>query len=309
MSRLSIVVPVYFNETNLPDTLPALLALRDKLGDLELELVFVDDGSKDRSFEILREFQKSCPVPLQVIGLTRNFGSMAAIMAGLTHATGDCIGVVAADLQDPPELLLEMADQWKKGIKSVFAVRAEREDGWIQQLFSNTFYWLIRNVAIPNYPKYGFDFFLADRQVIAEIIEIREKNTNLMSLVYWLGFPCVMIPYKRVRRQKGRSRWTLSKKVKLFIDSFVAFSYFPIRLLSAIGILFSFGAAIYLCIVTYSYFTHRIPVSGWTSLVIIITFSSGLQMTMLGVLGEYLWRNYDESRRRPPYVIDSIHRS
>jgi len=309
MSRLSIVVPVYFNEPNLPDTLPTLLALREKLVGIELELVFVDDGSKDRSFEMLRDFQKSSPVPVQVIRLTRNFGSMSAVMAGLTHATGDCIGAISADLQDPPELFIEMVEQWKKGIKTVFAVRAHREDSWFDTAFSNGFYWLLRNFAIPNYPKYGFDFLLADRQVIADIIRIREKNTNLMSLVYWLGYPCVMIPYTRRRRRKGRSRWSLAKKVKLLIDSFVAFSYFPIRLLSAVGILFSVAAAIYLCIVIYAYLTHRVPVSGWTSLAIIITFTSGLQMMMLGVLGEYLWRNYDESRRRPSFVIDSIHRS
>lgn len=145
--------------------------------------------------------------------------------------------------------------------------------------------------------------------MITEIIKIREKNTNLLSLVYWLGYPCVMIPYTRARHRKGESRWTYSKKVKLFIDSFVAFSYFPIRLLSAMGILFSLAVAIYLCIVTFSYFTHRIPVSGWTSLVILVTFNSGLQLTMLGVLSEYLWRNYDESRRRPTYIVNSIHRS
>ncbi|HEY4245808.1 MAG TPA: glycosyltransferase family 2 protein [Lacunisphaera sp.] len=309
MSRLSIVVPVYFNEPNLPETVPALLALQEKLGDMELELVFVDDGSRDRSFVILKELQKAHPSRIKVVKLTRNFGSMAALMAGLANATGDCVGAIAADLQDPPELFIEMVDYWKKGTKSIFAVRARREESWTQKALASAFYWLMRRFAIPDYPKGGFDFFIADRQVIAQLLTIREKNTNLMSLVYWLGFPSVLIPYTRRERTKGRSRWTLSKKIKLWIDSFVAFSYVPIRLLSLVGVSLSLLAAAYLWVVVFAYFANKIPVSGWASLAILMTFTSGLQMLMLGILGEYLWRNLDESRRRPSYVVESIHGS
>lgn len=305
MTRLSIVVPVYFNELNLPDTVPALLALQKDLPAIQLELVFVDDGSRDRSWEILCAFQQAHPKTVKTAKLTRNFGSMAALLAGLAIATGDCVGAIAADLQDPPELFITMIAAWRSGVKSVFAVRADREETRSQKIFSGTFYWLMRRLAIPGYPAGGFDFFLADRQVITELLGMKEKNTNLMTLVYWMGFPYTLIPYTRRRRSKGRSRWTFSKKIKLLVDTFVSFSYFPIRFCSALGITLSGMAAIYLCVVLYAYFAHKTPVSGWTSLAILVTLTSGVQMVMLGILGEYLWRSFDESRRRPPYVIET----
>ncbi|HEX8847931.1 MAG TPA: glycosyltransferase family 2 protein [Gemmatimonadaceae bacterium] len=303
---LSIVVPVYYNELNLPDTIPQLLALEEKLPGFRLQLVFVDDGSRDASLAVLREHQAREPERITVVKLTRNFGSMAAINAGLTVAIGDCVGMIAADLQDPPELFLEMVDHWLRGAKAVFAVRADREEPLAQKFFSNSYYALMRRFALPEYPAGGFDFFLIDRQVVAEIVRIREKNTNLMSLIFWLGFKPVAIPYVRRARQKGVSRWTLGKKIKLFIDSFVAFSYAPIRGLSALGLLVAGAAFVYGAYVFYSWAVHHIPVKGYAPVVILLAFTAGIQMVMLGVLGEYLWRTLDETRRRPPFVIDEI---
>lgn len=303
-ARLSIVVPVYFSEPNLPDTLPQLLALRDGLGDVELELVFVDDRSEDRSLELLREWQTKHPDIIQVLRLSRNFGSMAAILAGIEAATGDCIGVIAADLQDPPELFLEMVQHWLKGTKVVFAVRADRDESAMQKFFSNSYYALMRRYALKGYPSGGFDCFLIDRQVGAEIVRIGEKNTNLMSLIFWLGFAPVMIPYVRRARLKGKSRWTFSKKVKLFIDSFVAFSYAPIRFLSFFGAAVALSSFVYAGVVFVAWLFRGIPVQGFASLVILLAFTAGVQMLMLGILGEYLWRTLDETRRRPAYVVD-----
>ncbi len=235
MKTFSIVIPVYYNEPNLPETVPQLLALAERLPDLHLELVFVDDGSGDRSLDLLRDFQRAYPDAIRIVKLTRNFGSMAAIQAGLTVARGDCVGMIAADLQDPPELFLEMLEHWRQGVKAVFAVRQEREDPPLSAWFANRYYDLIRRFAIRDYPPGGFDFFLIDRQVVEEINRIREKNTNLLTLIFWLGFRPVLIPYTRRKRRKGQSRWTLSKKIKLFTDTFVAFSYFPIQLLSLGG--------------------------------------------------------------------------
>ena len=303
----SIVVPIYFNEPNIPDTIPQLLALGERVEDCRIELVFVDDGSKDGSLAALREFQARHPTQIKVVKLTRNFGSMAAIQAGLTVATGDCVGMIAADLQDPPEIFLDMLAHWRRGTKAIFAVRADREESFGQKLFSNTYYALMRRFALSDYPAGGFDFFLIDRQVVDEVNRIREKNTNLMSLIFWLGFQPVAIPYVRRARQKGKSRWTLAKKVKLFIDSFVAFSYGPIGLLSAFGILVAVSAFVYGGWVLYSWAIHHIPVKGYAPIVILLAFTSGIQMVMLGVLGEYLWRTLDESRRRPAYVIDEVY--
>ncbi len=306
MKTFSIVVPIYYNEPNLPETVPQLLALAERLPDLRLELVFVDDGSGDRSLDILRDFQRKYPDFIRIVKLTRNFGSMAAIQAGLTVASGDCVGMIAADLQDPPELFLEMVEHWRQGVKAVFAVRQEREDPPLSAWFANRYYDLIRRFAIRDYPTGGFDFFLIDRQVVDEINRIREKNTNLLTLIFWLGFRPVLIPYTRRKRRKGKSRWTLSKKIKLFTDTFVAFSYFPIQLLSLVGFLVALGAFLYGAFIFFYWLFVGIRVEGWVSTMIILTFTSGVQMTLLGILGEYLWRALDEIRRRPPYVIDEI---
>lgn len=308
MKIFSIIVPVYYNALNLPDTIPALMALAQAVPDYQLELVFVDDGSKDNSLEILRDFQRRYPDTIRVVKLTRNFGSMAAIQAGMMVAQGDCVGVIAADLQDPPELFLDMIHYWESGIKSIFAVRQDREESLLQKNFSNSYYRLIRRFAIKDYPDGGFDFLLIDRQVVNEINKIQEKNTNLMSLVFWLGFKPVMIPYVRRARRKGKSRWTLTKKIKLFIDTFVSFSYFPIRLFSTIGILFALGAFVYGLYVLYAWWRMEIGVRGWVTTILLLTFTSGVQMTMLGILGEYLWRTLDETRKRPHFIIDEIYK-
>jgi len=306
VKKLSIVVPVYYNELNLPETIPTLLQLSESLPTLDLELVFVDDGSGDRSLEILMNFHQLYPEQIKVVKLTRNFGSMAAIQAGFTAAAGDCVGVIAADLQDPAELFIEMVAHWERGVKAVFAVRVDREESFSQKLFANTYYACMRRFAIPNYPAGGFDFLLIDRQIVDEVNGIHEKNTNIMSLIFWLGHGHIMLPYTRRSRAKGKSRWTLSKKIKLFIDSFVAFSYFPIRVLSGLGLFVAISAFVYGSFIFYSWTVSRIEVKGWTPIMILLAFASGIQITMLGVLGEYLWRALDETRRRPNYVIDEV---
>lgn len=308
MKTISIVVPVYYNENNLPETIPQLLALAPKFPEYQLELVMVDDGSGDDSLGVLRKFQQEYPNLIKVVKLTRNFGSMAAIQAGFAVASGDCVGMISADLQDPPELFLEMISHWENGSsKAVFAIRQDREEQPVQKFFSNSYYSLIRQFALSGYPNGGFDFFLIDRQVVNDLNRIQEKNTNLMTLIYWLGYKPVMIPYIRRQRVKGKSRWTLAKKIKLFIDTFVAFSFFPIRLLSVIGFLVAIGSFFYGLFVLVYWLNFGIEVKGWVPTIVVLTFTSGIQMAMLGVLGEYLWRTLDEARNRPPFVIDTIY--
>jgi dolichol-phosphate mannosyltransferase len=307
IKTVSIVVPVYFNEPNLPDTIPQLLALEDSLSGYSLELIFVDDDSKDQSLAILLDYQKRFPKQIKVVKLTRNFGTMAALQAGLTVATGDCVGVIAADLQDPPALFVEMVRHWEGGVKAIFAVRSDREESFLQKTFSNLYYALINRFAVPGYPAGGFDFFLADRQVIDEVNKIHEKNTNLMTLVFWLGYQAVLIPYVRRKRTKGKSRWTFGKKIKLFVDTFVSFSYFPIRLFSFLGIIYAVISFSYGIVIFFSWLTFGIEVQGWVPMMLVLTFTAGLQMTLLGILGEYLWRTLDEARGRPLFVIDVIY--
>ena len=304
---LTIIVPVYYNELNLPDTIPNLLALAKPLDKYNLELIFVDDGSGDRSLPILLDYQKQFPDIIKVLKLTRNFGSMAAIQAGLTVASGDCTAFVAADLQDPPELLIDMIKHWEKGIKAVFAVRSNREESAVQKFFSNSYYALIRAFAIPDYPSGGFDMFLIDKQVVKEVNKIQEKNTSILTLIYWLGFEAVMIPYVRRKREKGKSRWTPSKKIKLFVDTFVSFSYFPIRLFSTIGILYAIASFLYGTFIFIYWAFYGVIVQGWVTTMLVLTFTAGLQMTLLGILGEYLWRTLDATRDRPLFVIDTYY--
>jgi len=307
VKKISIVVPVYFNEPNLPDTISQLLVLEGNLTGYKLELIFVDDDSKDQSLTILLDYQKRFPKQIKVVKLTRNFGTMAALQAGLTVATGDCIGVIAADLQDPPELFLEMIRHWEQGVKAIFAVRSDRDESFLQKAFSNLYYALIKRFAVPGYPAGGFDFFLVDCQVVEEVNKIKEKNTNLMTLVFWLGYQAVFIPYVRRKRVKGKSRWTFGKKIKLFVDTFVSFSYFPIRLFSFLGIIYAVISFSYGAFIFFSWLSFGIEVQGWVPMMLVLTFTAGLQMTLLGILGEYLWRTLDEARGRPLFVIDEIY--
>jgi len=306
MKKFSIVIPVYFNEQNLPDTIPKLLELKEKLPNYELELIFVDDGSKDKSLEILLEKKKEYPNIIKVVKLTRNFGGPNASHAGFSVATGDCVGKISADLQDPPELFIDMIKYWEKGAKATFAVRKDRKDPLFSRVLSNFYYVLIRKFAIQDYPKGGFDFLLIDKEIVKKIVDIKEKNTNINTLIFWLGYDYVTIPYTRIVREKGKSKWTFSKKIKLFIDTFVAFSYFPIRLSSVLGVFFAVTSFVYGLFIFSGWLGGRIQIEGWTTIIILLAFTAGIQMIMIGILGEYLWRTMDETRKRPKYVIDKV---
>ena len=305
MKKLSIVVPIYFNELNIPHLMPRLKKLETELSGYSLELIFVDDGSKDASFELLVNEQKE-DKRIKVIKLSKNFGSMSAIQAGLKYVTGDCAGIIAADLQEPPELFIDMIEKWEKGKKVVIGLREGRDDGAIQNIFSNAYYRLIRSFAIEDYPQGGFDMVLVDKQIVDELCRISEKNTNIMSLIFWLGHDRDSVSYIRKKREAGKTRWTLSKKIKLFVDTFVNFSYTPIRFMSFIGLVTALISFSYCIFVIVMKIFDKIPVQGWTIVVSILTLFLGLIMIMLGIIGEYLWRIFDEIRKRPNYVIDKV---
>lgn len=307
MQKLSILVPVYFNELNLPKTIPTLLDVLNQLkskSDMEGELVFTDDGSGDKSFDILKEFTSQDP-RIKVIKLSRNFGAYSALLAALDKATGDCFAVIMADLQDPPELIFQMVDAWKKGFRIVIASRKDRDDPWMNKMLAGAFWTYMKKFAIKTLPDGGFDFVCFDRIVADVLRSTREKNSHFMLQVLATGFPHVEIPYTRHERDAGKSKWTLSKRIKLFIDSAISFSYLPVRIMSAIGSLFAligFCLAIFFIV---ERIMHQVPIQGWTSMIVILIVIGGLQMMMLGIIGEYLWRTLDESRKRPNYIIDT----
>lgn len=304
MNKLSIVVPVYFNE----DTLEALYEdMREKvLGKLEAyEIVFVDDGSGDRSWEIMNKLRKK-DEHIKCVKLSRNFGEHAAILAGLSECSGDCAVTKQADLQEDSSLILEMYESWKRGNKVVLAIRKERKENPIKVFFANLYYSLIRAIVNKNMPAGGCDCYLIDRKVIEVLERLDEKNSSLTLQVMWVGFQTDLIYYVRKEREAGKSRWTLSKKVKLVMDSVMSFSYFPLRFMSGLGIIFNLIAVVMLISVLVEKFTVGTPIAGWASLMCVILCASGLLMLMLGVLGEYIWRTLDAARKRPPFIVDEV---
>jgi len=305
---LSVVIPVYFNEENIPATWAALEAtLRRLPAGLRWEVIFVDDGSGDRSFERLREVFRLHPDSVRVVKLTRNFGQVAAVLAGLQEARGDCCVVMSADLQDPPELILEMLGRWAGGVcKIVLAARAYREDGRLAGWASRLFYRAMRRFAVANMPDGGFDYYLLDRRVVDLINGIEQRNMFLQGQILWTGFTPQVIGYTRRKREIGRSRWTLSKKLKYLVDGFVSHTVAPIRLITVVGLLFSFLSFSYATVIFVGKFLWGIPLQGWAPTMISILMLSGVQLVMLGIIGEYLWRDYYETRKLPNFVVESV---
>lgn len=307
MTKLSYIIPCYFNGENLPITTKVLIE-NEKLfsADITFEYVMVDDGSKDNTWEELQKFQVAYPEKVRIIKLAGNVGSFNAILAGMNHATGDCNVVLAADLQDPPELIPQMLAHWQQGIKLVIANRQDRQESFGQRLFSNTFHYLMKNYALKHVPEGGYDLVLFDKQLCRQVVEMNEKNSHTLYLLSWLGYEYVTIPYTRRKREIGKSRWTLQKKIKLFVDSFVGFSFMPLRAISIGGISMGIGAFLYGLLVAISRITGFIHVEGWSSLMLVLLFVSSFQMIALGIIGEYVWRGLDAARNRPNFVIEKI---
>lgn len=302
MSKLSIVVPVYYNEDTLMDLYKDMEAkILGKLG--EYEIVFVDDGSGDSSWDVMNEI-KALDKNVRLVKLSRNFGEHAALLAGLSVCTGDCAVTKQADLQEDSTLILDMYESWKRGNKVVLAVRKSRDESRIKVFFANMYYAMVRRFVNKDMPVGGCDCYLIDRKVIEVLERLDEKNSSLTLQVLWAGFKTDKVYFDRKNREKGKSRWTLAKKIKLAIDSMMSFSYVPIRMMTGIGVIFDIFAVLMLISVLVEYFTMGVPIAGWSSLMFVILLSSGLILSMLGILGEYLWRTLDAARSRPPFIIE-----
>ena len=302
MSKLSIIVPVYWNS----DTLMLLYQdMNEKILHKleEYEIVFVDDGSGDNSWEIMNQI-RGMDENVRLVRLSRNFGEHAAILAGLSVCTGDCAVTKQADLQEDSELILQLYEKWKEGNKVVLAVRAERDEGAVKKFFANLYYTLMRKLVVKDMPKGGFDCYLLDRQVIEVLLMLDEKNSALTLQVLWVGFKSDRVYFHRKNREIGKSRWTLSKKVKLVVDSMMSFSYFPVRFMSFLGSAYAIAAVVWGIVLVAQKVSGVEDMPGWTSLMVLMLFSFGVIMVMLGLLGEYIWRALDASRNRPPFLID-----
>ena len=302
-SLISIVMPMYNEQENIPELYRRLHAVADQVSPRRLEFVFVNDGSRDSTRLMLSDLA-SKDKRVRVINFSKNYGSHAALRAGLAYARGDAVIVLSADLQDPPEMIPALISKWLEGYEVVAGVRASRSDPLFKGLFAKVFYFLFSRLADTEYPKGGTDFFLIDRKIVKGLCQSVERNAFLMAQVFSLGFRRIEVPYHRTQRFAGSSKWTFGKRVKGAIDYFVAYSYFPIRLMSYVGLAVAGVGFVYAAFVVTNALTGH-PSAGWSSLMVALLVLSGFQMLMLGVIGEYLWRTLDQVRQRPMYTISS----
>lgn len=301
--KISLIIPVYYNQDNLYPLYQDMQAKLYSHREYEWEIVMINDGSGDDSYKIMQELART-DVHIKAISLSRNFGSHAAILCGLSKCTGDCAVVKAADMQEPTELILEMIKRWEGGYNVVLAVREDREESKSQKLFANLYYEMVRRMMLSTMPKGGFDVYLVDRKVIDVLNALDERNSALTGQILWSGFKTDKVYYTRLAREIGESRWTLKKKIRLVADTMFSFSTLPVKMVTTIGFFSFAGSLVWAVIELVFKLLGLIHVSGWTTLFIFNLFSFGAIMLTLGILGEYIWRTFDASRNRPPYIIE-----
>ena len=272
---------------------------------VEMELILVDDGSGDSSYSEMVKIKAQRPAT-RLVKLSRNFGAVHASKTGYQFVTGDGFLVIAADLQDPPQLIVEMVRRWLDGSKFVMCVREKRGDPGSSRLFAKLYYRLLRAMVVSDYPDGGYDLALMDRVMLSHM-QSSGKNINPNVFAFWLGFKPEVIPYERRKRIHGKSRWTFRKKLKFFLDTLLGFSIVPLRLISLTGLVVSAASLAFVCFVVVNGLLGRYSVPGFATLASIISFLLGLVICMLGVIGEYVWRIFDEINRRPEAVIEEVH--
>lgn len=304
--KLSVVVPVYFNAGSLPRLFDEFAKIEAQLLErsVSLELIFVDDGSKDDSLARLLEFKAKRP-EIKVVKLTRNFGAVHCSKTGFKFVTGDAFMIIAADLQDPPGLILEMVDRWLAGSKFIICERIARDDPVVSKIYSKIYYKLLRALVIRDYPEGGYDMALMDKAFLPHLLN-SAKSVFTPLLAYWLGYKPDVIHYHRPAREHGKSGWTFAKKFTAFLDVMLGFSITPIRAISGVGFVVALCSFLYGGAVVLSALFHRIPVEGFATVVALVTFLLGLIIVMLGIIGEYLWRIFDETNKRPETVIEEV---
>jgi dolichol-phosphate mannosyltransferase len=298
--RLSVVIPVFNEQENLLLLHTRLRAVLEGLG--SYEIVFVDDGSKDRSAAIILDLQHKDP-GVKLLRFSRNFGHQAALSAGLDAARGDAVVIMDADLQDPPELLPELVSKWETGVEVAYAVRRQRDEGFFKRSTAAAFYRLLHAVADIDIPVDTGDFCLIDRRVADVLRQLPERNRFLRGLRSWAGFRQVGVPYDRPARNAGEGKFTLRKMTDLALNGVMAFTSLPLKLASYLGFLTMAGGLAYLALAIVARLSSGAFPDGWTSLVALILLVGGAQLLMLGVLGAYVARIYDETKNRPMYVL------
>jgi glycosyltransferase involved in cell wall biosynthesis len=305
MKRISFVIPVYRNERAVTLTYQQIRqVLASDLSHYGYEIVFVDDGSDDGSLPELLKI-RDADENVRVVAFTRNFGQMPAILAGFKHATGDLVIQLSADLQDPIALVPQMVAEYERGSEVVACHREHREDGVSRRLTSRVLYGILR-LSFPQIPSGGFDYILLDRRVVDAFNGVEVRNRFFQGDILWFGYKTTFIPYTRMKREIGRSQYTVAKRLKNSLDAILDSSYLPIRFISLVGVLTAFAGFLYAVDIVYGRLRHDIPFTGWAPIMILILVIGGVLMLMLGIIGEYVWRIYDEVRGKPNYVVRKV---
>lgn len=303
--NISIIIP-FFNESgNIPNLIEAINKFSSKNESIIIEVIFVNDGSTDDSIQILRSYKLNT-FSSKIISFSKNFGSHAAIRAGILNSNGDFITFMYADLQDPIDLISELYSKCKLDFDICWANRNNVINGKVDKLFSLLYSKLMKNFATTLYPENGFDIVMFNEKVREQLNISIQANSSIFLQILTLGFNQTEILYEKVDRKIGKSKWSVTKKIKLFIDSFVAFSYAPIRLVSITGFLFFLTGIIWtFYIIARKVMINDLP-EGWPALTSILLLGFGITNISLGIIAEYLWRTLDEARKRPVFIIDEV---
>lgn len=302
---ISIIIPLYNEAEGIPALVSALNTFFSDKKEVAVEVIFVNDGSSDASFNVLRQ-QTFGNYSAKIVSFSRNFGSHAALRAGISKASMEYITFMYADLQDPLSLVFELFEKARGGYDIVWAHRRNTNNALFEKFFSAGYAKLMQKFAFPNFPDKGFDIVLFNAKVTGQLNLNIESNSSIFLQILGMGYAQTSVLYDKKERTIGTSKWTLSKKIKLLVDSFVAFSYAPIRFVSLVGILFFMFGIFWTIYIISRKLVYNDLASGWPALTSILLLGFGITNIGLGIIAEYLWRTLDASRKRPVFIIDQI---
>ena len=302
---ITVIIPIFNEYEGIPFLVDSLNDFFGQNSNLNAEVIFVNDGSRDNSVERLTEMSHKT-YKAKVISFSRNFGSHAALRAGIANASGEYICFNYADLQDPLELIIQMKALMDEGNDIIWAQRESTKVSFGEKMFSKFYAYLMKKFAFKNFPEKGFDIVMFNKKVSSEINKNVEANSSIFLQILGMGFRQTNITYKKRERKTGVSKWTMSKKIKLFIDSFVAFSYAPIRFVTIVGITFFFVGILWTVYIVIRKVFFQDLAAGWPALMSILMIGFGITNISLGIIAEYLWRTLDASRKRQVFIIDDI---
>ena len=301
--KISIAIPVYNNAESLPILFDGILKQFEQIALASLEIVFVDDGSTDLSWYVITELKKSNPDLIVAVKLSRNFGQLAAMIAGWDLASGDAVINISADLQDPPEIIGAMVNEWLEGSELVIGIREERKDKLTSRFTSALAHKIVKS-SYPDMPDTWFDVTLMSRRVMDVVTSLKGRFRFSQGDMLYAGFKKSYVPYTRAKRPFGRSGYDFWKRVKNFTDTVLDSSYLLIQFFIRLGVVFSLASIVYALWIIIARVCNWIPSTGWAPIMIVILVTSGIMMIMLGIIAEYLWRIYDSTRNKPVYVIE-----